>query len=355
MDDKQGIEYVILKKLIDNLTSGILIEDENRIIIKSNLCFSSMFDIPLDPEQLKGQDCTLIGESISSMFVDPVKFSRDVDVVLKNRKIALNDIVYVNNGKILERDYIPMVIEGNYIGHVWHYRDITSKMKKNEYLKKSIEDNSYILANIGHEVRNPLNCIIGLADLMIISDVLEEDQINDLQMIKSSGEAILDITNSIVDKARGKGQAIYEVFNVSSYIKNILSFLKFAINQKGIELTEDIRLDGVDVYSCKIYIRQIITNIVNNSIKYTDSGYIHVKCWGNGTRIKIQITDTGIGIPEDKLEDIFKPFVQLDSNKSGIGLGLHITSDLINYLHGDIKVESKIGVGSSFTISLPTK
>ena len=349
-----SLESNIMNSLVDNLTSGVLVEDSNRIILRANLYFTKIFDIPVPPEALKGQDCNLMGESAAMSFKDPDSFLIRVFKILKDRELILDEHVYLKNGKILERDYIPVTIDGDYRGHVWHYRDITNKILINQYLKKTADDNSYMLSKIGHEIRSPLSGIIGLADLMLmVPGELNEDQKDDLSMIQTSARNVLEISESILNKVSGNMGIPQETFILRDYISEVAKSIFPSAKKKGLHIDLENTLPALDYTGYKIHIYQIIVNIVNNAVKYTDKGSIHIKCWEEDRNIIIKITDTGKGIPEDKINAIFKAFSQIDSNMDGAGLGLHIVLDLLSCMKGDIKVESKLNIGSSFIISFP--
>lgn len=108
----KNVDYIIVKQLIDSLNAGVLLEDENRIILKCNKVFTEMFNIPINPEELKGMDCSLMGEETSLAFKDPKEFMKNVAKILERKERVLNEVIYLENGRVLERDYIPLIIEG---------------------------------------------------------------------------------------------------------------------------------------------------------------------------------------------------------------------------------------------------
>lgn len=344
-----AIEYTVLRELVDNLTSGIMIEDENRIIVKSNNYLSEMFGMP-GPHALAGMDCAKAGEQFSEMFTDPVEFLSNVEDILENKICILNDIIYLSNGRIFERDYIPISIDGDYRGHVWHYRDITVRTKMEKYLTAQSKNNTYILANIGHEIRNPLNCIIGMSELMSISGDLTPDHLDYVRAINQSGVNILQILDTITERAAGIAPKKTQ-FSLAKCFRNISGMMAKGANDKNLSLDFDIR-PSTDIFTgYETYIKQIITNLVSNAIKYTSKGSILVRCTSTvAGNLKLQVIDSGAGIPEDKHSIIFSAFSQLDANKPGIGMGLNIVSELVTFMGGSIKVESKVNVGSIFEV-----
>jgi signal transduction histidine kinase len=340
------VDYVIVKELIDTLNAGVLLEDENRIILKCNKVFTEMFNIPVEPEQLKGVDCRVEATQTSLAFTDPEKFMVNVDKILNDKVKVVNEIVYLNNGKILERDYIPLVIKGNYRGHFWNYRDITTKTKMYDFVVKTSKDNSYILSELSHEIKNPLNAVIGLSDLILMDDDVSDDVKDDIKMIKESGQTILELVNILMTKT-DPNIKITE-FDAGECVKTICRAKQLDAESKGLKFTYDIDLSTYS--SKKIYLQQILYNLIGNSIKYTKSGSINVVAKMENGKINISVQDTGIGIAEDKISTIFEPFAQVDSSTNGIGMGLHVTKQLITTLDGQINVHSEINVGSRFEI-----
>ena len=136
---------VVFHSLIKSLNSGILLEDENRIIRFANKQFCELFDIPLEPDQLQGIDCAVSSEQSSSLFIRPEKFLEEIDEALESREPRLNHILVMKSGKILQRDYIPIFIEGKYQGHLWNYTDVTEAKESEKILLESELRNRLIM------------------------------------------------------------------------------------------------------------------------------------------------------------------------------------------------------------------
>jgi PAS domain S-box-containing protein len=137
-----------LSNLIANLQKGILVEDENHKIILTNQLFCDLFDVPVSPEELIGIDCTPLAEQSKSLFKEPEAFVARIDELLSNREIVVDEQIEMANGKILERDYIPIYLEGDYKGHLYKYSDVTDKYKALEQLRKSEEKYRGIMDNM---------------------------------------------------------------------------------------------------------------------------------------------------------------------------------------------------------------
>ena len=220
------------------------------------------------------------------------------------------------------------------------------------------------LSNMSHEVRTPLNGVIGMSEILLQSK-LDEEQRACARNIHNSAFHLLDLLNNVLDVAKmqsGKMEIRKERFVLSDCIDQVIDLLKPLAHGKKIELMSDLSpLVPLELISDEHRIRQILMNLVNNAIKFTDKGEVVIKTElvnsENGfIQLEFSITDTGIGIDPDKVEKIFDSFYQVDSSfqkkYSGSGLGLAISQSLAIELGSRIKVQSKPGHGSTFSFSI---
>jgi len=223
---------------------------------------------------------------------------------------------------------------------------------------------SEFLANMSHEIRTPMNSIIGFSDILS-QEVLTDGQMDYVQTIRDSGKNLLTIIDDILDFSKIEaGKLDTEIIECSleKLLGNISSMLRPKATEKGLdfkvlhktELPANIRTDPTRVYQC-------LTNLINNAIKFTENGHVHVivslEEIENKPIIRFDIEDTGIGIPANKQKAIFESFSQVDGSTTrkfgGTGLGLTITKHLAGILGGSVTVQSEPGKGSVFSLSIP--
>lgn len=237
----------------------------------------------------------------------------------------------------------------------------------NQEVERAIKMKSDFVANMSHEIRTPMNAVIGMAEMALREDLPAAAR-EYISQIKSSGQTLLTIVNDILDFSKiesGKLSILEEEYEPLSIINDVISIILNRIGNKNLELTMDIPLElPYELYGDSNRIKQIIVNLMNNAVKFTAGGEVHlsVECEPaseDTVLLKMAVTDTGQGIKKADLGKLFQSFQQVDSkrnrNVEGTGLGLAISKQLLTLMNGNISVESVYEKGSTFRFELPQK
>lgn len=262
--------------------------------------------------------------------------------------------------------------KGNITAAIAVFPDITKRKLYEERMKKALERaeaadqlKSAFLANMSHEIRTPLNSIIGYVDLMLKKMEADAHLIKYLNVVKDNGYLLLSLINDILDISKMEaGQTIIEkiAYSLKSIMNTVYDQAKLTLENKGksIGISKHISEDIDEYIICDpTRLHQVLNNLIQNAIKFSHSGNIDigVELHNQEEKLLFYVKDTGIGIPEDEIENIFNPFHQADSTITrkygGTGLGLTITKKLVELMGGTIWVTSEPEKGSTFYFSIP--
>ncbi len=242
---------------------------------------------------------------------------------------------------------------------------IEQKMQEAETAGHAKED---FLANMSHEIRTPMNAIIGMVELALRDEQLTGQEKDYLYNIQAAGEDLLSIIDDILDVTKidsGDLEITEEEYEIMSIVHDVMNVIQVMLGEKDVKLLIDIDPNiPTGLKGDGVRIKQIMMNLLGNAVKYTEKGEIHLKLErepleGQDTRInlKVSVSDTGIGISEEQMPDLFTVFKQANSRRNrsagGSGLGLAISRKLVELMHGTVDAESELGKGSTFIFTVP--
>jgi PAS domain S-box-containing protein len=254
----------------------------------------------------------------------------------------------------------PVYLNLNYEGLIINMIDVTELIQARKQAMEASRAKSEFLANMSHEIRTPMNGIFGMTELALDTRLTAEQR-EYMEAVQASAESLMTIINDILDfsKIEAKRLDLENInFSLRDTLHLIVSGLALPAQKKGLELIYSVSAEVPDqVVGDPGRLRQVLTNLLGNSIKFTDQGDVFVSAEVDSRvdhkiKLHFRVKDTGIGIPPDKLETVFEPFAQVDSSTTrvygGTGLGLAIVSQLVSLMGGRIWVESNLGEGSTF-------
>ncbi|MCR4685696.1 MAG: response regulator [Lachnospiraceae bacterium] len=262
-----------------------------------------------------------------------------------------------------ERNYAAQVEQMKMEEQRQAYETKMLKLEK-EAADESNKAKSNFLANMSHEIRTPMNAIIGM-DEMILRES-HDGRIRKYALdIQSAGKTLLSIINDILDLSKiesGKMEIVPVEYDISSVLNDLVNMTRGKAEDKGLYYEMKVDPDiPATLYGDEIRVRQIMLNILNNAIKYTEEGTVtlDVSFDREEQKLKAKISDTGMGIRKEDMGKLFDSFRRLEESRNrkveGTGLGLNITKQLVEMMNGEIRVESKYGEGSAFTVTVPQK
>jgi len=302
-----------------------------------------------------------------------------LETIVKKRTEELNksnELLEERNEEILSQKE-EVEVQKNHIlnqkteleKHRWNLEDlVTERTAELEEAKNKAEESDRLktafLTNMSHEIRTPLNAIVGFSSLFFETEFTKEEKVEYQKQISQSSETLLLLIDDILDLSKiesGQLEIINEEFSVNKLLEDIYSYWLFNKTKDGVELKLNNKEKHINIWldSDKYRIRQIITNLMSNALKFTEAGFVELGFEINEDAYLFYVKDTGIGIAEENLDLIFERFRKVDDDKTrlyrGVGLGLAISNSIAEMLGGKLFVKSEPGYGSTFFFSLTSK
>lgn len=216
---------------------------------------------------------------------------------------------------------------------------------------------SAFLANMSHEIRTPLNAITGFAEILASANT-EEDKAQYQEIIKMNADLLLQLVNDILDMSKieaGTLEFVYTKVDINLLLSDLQQLFQMRVNEAGgnIQIIAEPGLPSCTIETDRNRVAQVLSNFTTNAIKFTQEGNVRIGYKARDTELYFYVTDTGTGIPADKLPEVFGRFVKLNKEKKGTGLGLSISKTIVNKLEGQIGADSVEGKGSTFWFTIP--
>ncbi|MBV1872394.1 MAG: response regulator [Gammaproteobacteria bacterium] len=359
----------LIEATLEATDNGILVTDCSGRAMRLNKRFIELWHLPADSINTNDWEESL--NHISGQLLGADEFTEGVRKINLDPKLEYFDTLDLVDGRVFERGSRPMLQGDQHFGRVWSFRDITERNLNEQALvsaKLRAEEAASVkgefLACMSHEIRTPMNGVLGMLGLLMNSG-LKAEQLHRASVARESAKSLLTLINDILDFSKvdaGKLELEILNFDLTKTLGDLCESLALLAQSKGLELI----LDVSEVHHPMLKgdpgrVSQIVTNLVGNSIKFTSHGEVVVRVLqrsiGDGkSDLVISVSDTGAGIPEEKISSLFDAFSQVDASTTrkygGTGLGLAIVSKLCTLMGGSIEAESTLGQGSSFNIHL---
>jgi PAS domain S-box-containing protein len=357
MERDLALQTSLFKTMLSSLPDAVFCKNLN---FRYTLCNNYMAEIfGKKVEEILDKD------DIAALGLPPetaaIANETDRKVVNEQQRVMYEEWLPCADGvmRLFETVKSPLILDGDVVGIMAIGRDVTKRKEMEEEAMAANRAKSSFLANMSQELRTPLNVVIGLTDLTL-EDNMPAHMRENLVKISNAGTTLLSIVNDILDFSKiesGKLTLASVEYYMSSILNDIITLVLTRLGEKPISFKLNIKDDLPNkLYGDDLRVKQILTNLLTNAIKYTREGSIElsVRCMREGGTVWMDaaVSDTGMGIPKDDIKNLFLDYYQVTANANrnieGTGLGLPITKRLVEMMGGEISVESEHGKGSTF-------
>jgi PAS domain S-box-containing protein len=367
-----------LATLIGSLHLAVLVEDEHRRIVRTNDAFVNLFEIPVAPPALAGQTLREIGPELFRRFGDPTRApspERTAEIIARRRQVV-GDRLILPDERVIERDYLPITVSGEYRGHLWLFRDVSAQAqaegeweqliatqrRENDRLIELDMVKAAFLAEISHELRTPLTSILSFTELL--DDGLGKDDVREqaefLEIIRRNADRLLRLVDDLLllDRIETGAMPIeWGTVDLPSLVASSVVSFSPAADKKAISLESEIG-DGPTVPGDAQRIGQLLDVLLSNALKFTPAGgRVLVTAAPRDRLWRIEVIDNGIGVPAAEQDSLFERFFRATNARTaripGSGLGLPVARAIAELHGGGIVIRSSEGGGTTAVVTLP--
>ena len=274
-------------------------------------------------------------------------------VTSENQTVACEAVISGSYFLLNEEENMVLTVHD-----ITHLKQVERELKvAKEKAENADIAKSAFLANMSHEIRTPLNAITGFAEILASANT-EEEKAQYQEIIKMNADLLLQLVNDILDMSKieaGTLEFVYTKVDINLLLSDLRQLFQMKVNDAGgnIQIIAEPSLPSCSIETDRNRVAQVLSNFTTNAIKFTQEGTISIGYEARDTELYFYVTDTGAGIPADKLPEVFGRFVKLNKDKKGTGLGLSISKTIVNKLEGQIGADSVEGKGSTFWFTIP--
>ena len=338
-------ETLKLNTVISSMFEGLMVVDEKKRVILMNLSLRKLLLIDSNPEQ-----------KASIEVIRNPQIQDIIDRIIKQKQALISEEIDISSPqeKILRINAVPIIRNDTLTGAVLVFHDIT-QIRKLERMRRDF------MANVSHELRTPVTSIKGYSETLLEGALEDKDRAKGfINIIHQNSTRLEALINDLLDLAAiesNKMSISLIPLDIKPILKRCVGVFENSIKDKGLSLSIHIPDDIPKILADEKRITQVLLNLLDNAVKYTNAGGITVGISLKNKLVQIDITDTGIGIPENDLPRIFERFYRVEKSRTrdlgGTGLGLSIVKHIVESHNGNVWVNSKVSQGSTFTVTIP--